>query len=150
MKIYIAYTLSQTKPVLHTEFHGNRFSRSPVMPAQTDRQTDTHTHIHTHTQTDRQERISKMWFSFSAQLIVHVSMIYFKKIENYNKMFCYIDRFWSSTLINLFSLVSAFSQKNKTYKIGLGVCVCVCVYSFGPPLTISIPVMRLIRNFGYI
>ena len=38
------------------------------------------------------------------------------------------------------------------------VCVCVCVpvyvcvsvYSFGPPLTISIPVMRLIRNFGYI
>ena len=27
----------------------------------------------------------------------------------------------------LFSLVSAFSQKNKTYKIGLGVCVCVCV-----------------------
>ena len=27
----------------------------------------------------------------------------------------------------LFSLVSAFSQKNKTYKMGLGVCVCLCV-----------------------
>ena len=29
----------------------------------------------------------------------------------------------SSNLI--FSLVSAFSQKNKTYKTGLGVCVCL-------------------------
>ena len=31
--------------------------------------------------------------------------------------------------ISVFSLVSAFSQKNKTYKIGLCVCVflCVCV-----------------------
>ena len=30
-------------------------------------------------------------------------------------------------LITLFfSLVSAFSQKNKTYKMGIGVCVCVC------------------------
>ena len=27
----------------------------------------------------------------------------------------------------LFSLVSAFSQKNMTYKTSLGVCVCVCV-----------------------
>ena len=27
----------------------------------------------------------------------------------------------------IFSLLSALSQKNKTYKIGLGVCVCVCV-----------------------
>ena len=27
----------------------------------------------------------------------------------------------------LFSLVSAFSQKNKTYKMGLRVCVCLCV-----------------------
>ena len=26
--------------MVHTEFHGNRFSRSPVMPAQTERQTD--------------------------------------------------------------------------------------------------------------
>ena len=50
----------------------------------------------------------------------------------------------------IFSLVSAFSQKNRTYKMGLRVCVCVSVYSFGPPLIISIPVMRLIRNFGYI
>ena len=62
----------------------------------------------------------------------------------------------------IFSLVSAFSQKNKTYKIGLGVCVCVCVcvcvyvcvcvsvYNFGPPLTISKPATRLIQNFGYI
>ena len=48
LKIHIAYTLSQSKPVLHTEFHGNRFSRSPVMPPQT------------YTQTDRQKRISKM------------------------------------------------------------------------------------------
>ena len=40
-KIHIAYTLSQNKPVLglHTEFHGNRFSRSQVMPAQTDGRT---------------------------------------------------------------------------------------------------------------
>ena len=59
-----------------------------------------------------------------------------------------------------FSLVSTFSKKHKTYKMGhrvcVSVCVCVCVclcvsvYSFGPPLTISIPVMRLIRNFVYI
>ena len=28
-------TVSQKKPVLHTEFHGNRLGRSPVMPAQT-------------------------------------------------------------------------------------------------------------------
>ena len=32
----------------------------------------------------------------------------------------------------LFSLVSAFSQKNKTYKIGPGVCMCLCK-NFGPP-----------------
>ena len=38
MKTHIAYTLSQKEPVLHTKFHGNRFSHSPVMPAQTDRQ----------------------------------------------------------------------------------------------------------------
>ena len=55
----------------------------------------------------------------------------------------------------LLSLVSAFSQKNKTYKMGLRararVCVSVCVsVQFWSPLTISIPVMRLIRNFGYI
>ena len=37
--------------MLHTEIHGNRFSRSPVMPAQTDRQTDTHTDR----QTDKKE-----------------------------------------------------------------------------------------------
>ena len=46
-----------------------------------------------------------------------------------------------------------FRKKNKTYKIGLGVCVCMCVcvsvYNFGPPLSISKPVIRLIRNFGY-
>ena len=67
MKIHIAYTLSQNKSVLYTEFHENRCSRSPVMPAQTDRQTD------------RQKRISKMWFSFSAHLIIHVGTIYFQK-----------------------------------------------------------------------
>ena len=39
----------------------------------------------------------------------------------------------------IFSLVSTFSQKNKTYKIGLGVCVpvrvcvCVCVQFWSPP-----------------
>ena len=34
----------------------------------------------------------------------------------------------------VFSLVFAFSQRNKTYKMGLGVCVCVCVsvQNFGP------------------
>ena len=54
----------------------------------------------------------------------------------------------------IISLVSAFSQKNKTYKMGLGVCVfvyvcvCVCVKFFFPP-TISKPVMRLIQKFGY-
>ena len=67
-----------------------------------------------------------------------------------------------------FSLVSAFSQKNKTYKMGIGVCVCVCtcvsvcvtlcvsVYvcvsvcvcvQFWSPQTIS---KLFIRNFGYI
>ena len=39
-------------------------------------------------------------------------------------------------------------------RVCVSVCVClyvcVSVYSFGPPLTISIPVMRLIRNFDYI
>ena len=62
----------------------------------------------------------------------------------------------------LFSLVSAFSQKTKTYKMGLGVCVyvctcacvcvCVCVYlcKILVPLTISTSIIPLIRNFGYI
>ena len=40
LKIHIAYTLSQNKPVLHTEFRGNRLGRSPVMLTQTDRQTE--------------------------------------------------------------------------------------------------------------
>ena len=30
------------------------------------------------------------------------------------------------------------------------VCVCVSVYNFGPPLSISKPVIRLKQNFGYI
>ena len=30
-----------------------------------------------------------MWFSFSAHLITHVGMIYFKKIENYKKFLAY-------------------------------------------------------------
>ena len=60
LKIHIAYTLSQTKPVLHTEVHGNLFSRFPVMPAQT----DTQTHTQTDRQTDRQKRISKCDFRF--------------------------------------------------------------------------------------
>ena len=36
--------------------------------------------------------------------------------------------------------------------VSMRVClyVCVSVYSFGPPLTISKPVIRFIRNFGYI
>ena len=45
---------------------------------------------------------------------------------------CYVD--------SVVSLVSAFSQKNNTYKMGLGmcvsvcVCVCVCVcVKFWPP-----------------
>ena len=38
LKIHIAYALSQNKPVLHIEFHGNRLGRSQVMPVQTDRQ----------------------------------------------------------------------------------------------------------------
>ena len=60
---------------------------STIGNGQTDRQT--HTHIHTHTHTHRQKRISKMWFSFSAHLIVHVGMIYLKKIENYKKFLVY-------------------------------------------------------------
>ena len=32
-----------------------------------------------------------------------------------------------------FSLVSAFSQKNKTYKMGLRARVCVCVQFWSPP-----------------
>ena len=66
MKIHIAYTLSQTKPVLHAEFHGNRFSRSPVMPA---KQTDRHTHRQTDTQTDTQtakKNFKNVIFVFSA------------------------------------------------------------------------------------
>ena len=51
LKIHIAYTLSQNKPASHTEFSENRFSRSPVMPAQTDRHTDTQTDR----QTDKKE-----------------------------------------------------------------------------------------------
>ena len=53
--------------------------------------------------------------------------------------------------IFIFSLVSAFSQKTKTYKKGLRAraCVCVCV-KFWSPLSISIPVIRLIQNFGHI
>ena len=51
---------------------------------------------------------------------------------------------------SIFSLVSAFSQKNKTYKTGLCVCAFVCVQFWSPPQTISKPVIRLIRNFGYI
>ena len=35
--------------------------------------------------------------------------------------------FCHGMLLLLSSLVSTFSQKNKTYKMGLGVCVCVCV-----------------------
>ena len=67
LKIHIAYTLRQNIPVLHTEFHGNRFSRSPVMPAQTDRHTD-------------KKEFKKCDFSFSAHLIIHVGIIYLKKI----------------------------------------------------------------------
>ena len=64
MKIHIAYSLSQMKPVLHREFHGNRFNRSPMMPAQT----DTHTHTHTHRHTDRQTKnnFKNVIFVFSA------------------------------------------------------------------------------------
>ena len=69
LKIHIAYTLSQTKPVLHTEFHGNRFSRSPVMPAQADRQTDRHTDR----QTDK-NNFKNVIFVFSA---LNAGMLYF-------------------------------------------------------------------------
>ena len=57
LKIHIAYTLSQNKPGLHTEFHENRLSRSPVMLAQADRQT-------------------KKNFKY-VPLIIHVGMIYY-------------------------------------------------------------------------
>ena len=68
-------------------------------------------------------------------------------------------QFAFETVWAYFSLVSAFSQKNKTYKVGLGVCVCLCLCVcvcvclckiLGLPLTISKTVIRLIRNFGYI
>ena len=36
---------------------------------------------------------------------------------------------YSSTFV---SLVSAFSQKNKAYKMGLGVCVCLCIILVPP------------------
>ena len=36
-------------------------------------------------------------------------------------------RYHGATSIGAYSLVSAFLQKNKTYKMGIGVCVCVCV-----------------------
>ena len=56
LKTHIADTLSQNKPVLHTEFRENRFSRSPVMPAQTDTQTDRQT----------KKNLKSMIFVFSA------------------------------------------------------------------------------------
>ena len=57
-----------------------------------------------------------------------------------------------------FLVLFLFFRRKTRHKIGLGVCVCVCVcvcvfvsvYSFGPPLTISKPVIRLRRSFGYI
>ena len=72
LKIHIAYTLSQNKPMLH----GNRFSRSPVMPAQTDR--------HTHRQTKK--NFKNMIFVFSA-LIYICWYDLFKKIENCKKYY---------------------------------------------------------------
>ena len=66
---------------------------------------------------------------------------------------------YTNSNLCIFSLVSAFRRKTRLIKwasVSVCVCVCVCVcvsvsvYSFGPPLTISIPVMQLIRNFGYI
>ena len=83
----------------------------------------------------------------------------------------YFDK--RNPILNIFSLVSAFSQKNKTYKMGhcasvrvhvcmhlcacmcacVHGCMCVCVYvcgKFWSPLTISKPVIRLIQNLGYI
>ena len=49
---------------------------------------------------------------------------------------------------------NVFQKKCVCVCVCLCVCVCVSVcvsvYNFGPPLTISKPVIRLIRNFGYI
>ena len=62
----------------------------------------------------------------------------------------------NSNILVLFSLVSFFEKKKRLIKWAAGVCVCVSmcvclsVYNFGPPLSISKPVIRLIRNFGYI
>ena len=58
-----------------------------------------------------------------------------KRLYGYG--YCFVNYSLFHFITNLFSLVSAFSQKNRTYKMGLGVCVClfvcVSVYSFGPP-----------------
>ena len=68
--------------MLHTEFHGNRFSRSPVMPAQTHRHTDRHT--------DRQTKknFKNVIFVFST---LNYTCWYdlFLKIENYKKFLAY-------------------------------------------------------------
>ena len=42
-------------------------------------------------------------------------------LQNYNSIGLLVSK------IYIFSLVSAFSQKNKTYNMGLCVCVCVCL-----------------------
>ena len=49
--------------------------------------------------------------------------------------------------------VSGFSQKNKTYKMGLDVCLCVCVCvscKVLVPLNNFQTTFRLIRNLVYI
>ena len=78
----------------------------------------------------------------------------------------------SSSFTVIFSLVSFLKKKKKTYKMGsrcvcICVCVCVCVcvsvsvcvcvclcvcvcVQFWTPLSISKPVIRFVRNFGYI
>ena len=55
--------------------------------------------------------------------------------------------FLDPRLLHFFSLVS-FLKKKKLIKWAAGVCV--SVYNFGPPLSISKPVIRLIRNCDYI
>ena len=59
LECYISYNLSENKLTLRTVFHGNQFSHSREMRWQT--------------------KISKMLFSFSVHLIIHVLIMYLKK-----------------------------------------------------------------------
>ena len=100
------------------------------------------------------------WASNSFSIFAHQLVI---RAQKYTR-----QKLCNIIILNLFSLVSFLKKKKekKTYKIGsrcvcvcvcvclcvcVSVCVCVCLcvcVKFWSPLSISKPVIRLIRNFG--